>query len=221
MQSPNRKTRQKAAGPVDKKWATLTWEFLKNISTEKREHLAEKLGVRRKDLETLGIGWMSGKTSDSGVYTFPEHNGFGEVIGIATRTEDGEKRFLKGGHRGLYLPNGWRKRPGPFFIAEGASDTAALTAMGLAGIGRPSAKGGAELLANLLTEIPSERHIVVLAEYDPKPDGKWPGRDGAKTVAMKLAQLLGQEVRWVLPPDGAKDVRAWLGQRQDEESSND
>jgi len=93
--------------------------------------------------------------------------------------------------------------------------------MNLAGIGRPSAAGGAELLADLLSDTPDKRPIVVLGENDAKPDGKWPGRDGAKTVARKLARLLGRQVRWVLPPDFAKDVRAWLGQRQGEESSND
>jgi hypothetical protein len=51
---------------------------------------------------------------------------------------------------------------------------------------------------------------VVLGEYDPKPDGKWPGRDGAAKVAADLADRLGRSVFWALPLDSAKDVRGWM-----------
>ena len=66
------------------------------------------------------------------------------------------------------------------------------------------------MLAELLADLPHNRAIVVLGEYDTKQDGSWPGRDGAQRVATKLANALGRCVRWALPPDGAKDLRAWL-----------
>jgi hypothetical protein len=90
-------------------------------------------------------------------------------------------------------------------IPEGPSDVLALTAMGIAAIGRPSNTGGVEMLAQLLADLPAERAIVVLGEYDPKPDGKWPGRDGAVKVAEELAARLGRTVFWALPPGGIKD----------------
>jgi len=220
-QSPSRETSQKAAAPLNKKWAALTLKYQEEISPKKREHLAEQLGVRRKDLEALRIGWKSGRTPDTGLYTFPEHDGSGHVIGIATRAEDGSKGFLKDGHRGLYLPKGWDKRPGAILIAEGATDTAALATMKLAGIGRPSATGGVEFLADLLSPISEKRPIVVLAEFDPKPDGSWPGRDGAEKVANKLAQKLDREINWGLMPNKSMDVREWLAQRQQEGDYDD
>ena len=52
--------------------------------------------------------------------------------------------------------------------------------------------------------------IIVVGERDAKPDGRWPGRDGARSVAKELAKRLGREVRWILPPEGAKDMRSYL-----------
>jgi hypothetical protein len=87
--------------------------------------------------------------------------------------------------------------------------------MGLAGIGRPSANAGVKHLAELLADIPENRDIIVLGEVDAKSSGKWPGRDGAISVAEKLATELGRKVFWALSPDGAKDVRAWLISQQE------
>ncbi|MGL6074029.1 MAG: hypothetical protein ACRC8S_07700, partial [Fimbriiglobus sp.] len=47
-------------------------------------------------------------------------------------------------------------------------------------------------------------------ENDRKPDGSWPGRDGAQRVAESLTRDLGRKVRWVMPPEDAKDVRDWM-----------
>ncbi|WP_171475045.1 hypothetical protein [Frigoriglobus tundricola] len=49
---------------------------------------------------------------------------------------------MPGSKRGLTLPTGWRDRPGPVFVVEGPTDAAALTAAGLAAVGRPSNAGG-------------------------------------------------------------------------------
>ena len=111
------------------------------------------------------------------------------------------------------MVDGWRDRPGPVFLVEGASDTLALTAAGLSAVGRPSNTGGCEHLTKLLAHLPSDREIVVVGENDKKESGEWPGREGAERVSATLTQKFGRPVGWVLPPDGVKDVRAWLTAR--------
>jgi hypothetical protein len=193
-------------------WAALVREFREALSAVLLNALAEEFLVSPEILQKFHVGWRA--CTSGGKYTFPEMNAAGEVVGISTRAVDGSKRFLRGGQRGLYLPDGWEERDGPVLIVEGVSDTAALTGMGLAGIGRFSCTGGSEYLAELLTEIPVEREIVVIGEIDAKSSGRWPGKDGAIKLADELAERLDRNVRWTLPPDGAKDTRAWLRQHQ-------
>jgi hypothetical protein len=47
---------------------------------------------------------------------------------------------------------------------------------------------------------------VVLGENDRKPDGRWPGREGAERVAARL-RAGGVPALVRLPPPGAKDLR--------------
>jgi predicted DNA-binding transcriptional regulator AlpA len=51
---------------------------------------------------------------------------------------------------------------------------------------------------------------VVVVENDEKPDGTWPGRDGAERVAGRLSEALGRPVLVTYLPAGFKDVRAFL-----------
>jgi len=95
-------------------------------------------------------------------------------------------------------------------LVEGSSDALAATAAGLAAVGRPSDRGGVADLAALLRELPPARPLVVVGENDEKPDGTWPGRDGAEAVAAGLAHRLRRPVAWAMTPGGAKDVRDWL-----------
>jgi hypothetical protein len=101
-------------------------------------------------------------------------------------------------------------------LVEGPSDAAAALALFLFAIGRPSANGGVEHLARLLDVVEADQEIVVLGENDAKQNGTWPGRDGAQAVAKKLADQLGRTVDWALPPDGAKDLRAWFLTKKEE-----
>ena len=192
-------------------WAAKVKQYEKALPKAALLKLAKALGVTPESLRLLHVGWRTHDGNDErGCWTFPEMDADGRVVGINRRYIDGSKRMIAGGQRGLYLPAGWRERPGPILICEGPTDAAALTAMGLAGIGRPSATGGVEHLAELLADVPKDRKIIVLGERDRKESGKWPGRDGAVGVAQKLTAKLGRKVLWALPPDGAKDVRAWL-----------
>src|SRR5262249_50354697 len=109
--------------------------------------------------------------------------------------------------RGLILPRGWDAGRDPLLVVEGPSDVLALAALGLPSVGRPSNTGGGKLLVKLLAG--TERPVIVVGEWDSKPDGQWPGRDGAVKVSADLVAKLAGPVSWALPPKGSKDVRDW------------
>ncbi len=87
----------------------------------------------------------------------------------------------------------------PVFVVEGASDVAAVTDLGLVGVGRPAALAG----SRLLTELLSGYDVVVMGEND-AGDGK----KGMESIADHLAQVC-PSVIMVMPPKGSKDVRKW------------
>ena len=115
--------------------------------------------------------------------------------------------MITGSHRALILPWGWWQFSGRVYLPEGASDTAALLTHGLPAIGRSSANGSITLLAELLR--PTTLTPVVLGENDAKPDGRWPGRDGAERCANELASSLQRPVEIAFPPPAFKDVREY------------
>jgi hypothetical protein len=136
-------------------------------------------------------------------YVFPERDGDERITGFNLRlrelTKDANgkpaveaKKKRTYGPRGLFIPAGWNAIAGPIYVPEGVSDTLALTAMGLVGIGRASNTGGAPLLASLLRrygfaagEASADVPVIILGENDAKPNGTWPGRDGAERVARR------------------------------------
>lgn len=182
-------------------WADVAAEFA-DAARGRLRLLAADLGVRLDVLEAMGVGW-TGRA-----WSFPYRDGEGQIVGIATRLPDDGKKAVPTSRNALfYAPDRWRQGDGPLYVVEGASDTAALTGLGLAVVGRPSNTGGAGHLAVLLREWPVDREIVVVGEHDEKPDGRWPRRDGAAAVAKQLAALLYREVAWTLPPEGVKDSR--------------
>jgi hypothetical protein len=180
------------------------------LTPERLDALAVKLGLPADALTSLpALGWLADPPAGP-CYTFPEADATGTLIGISRRYPDGRKRSMKGSRRGLTLPVGWQGRPGPVLVVEGPTDAAALTAAGLAGIGRPSNSGGVALLAEVIRTLPADRPVIIVGENDRKKDDSWPGRAGAELVAAGLAEKLRRPVPWALPPDGSKDVRAWL-----------
>jgi hypothetical protein len=155
-------------------------------------------------LRAGGAGW-AGDDYPTGAYAIVERSGNGRAVGLSLRAPDGRKGACGGAGRGLVFPPDLHHRPDPVLIVEGASDVAACVAMNLAGVGRPSNTAGADDLVHLL----DGRAVLVVGENDGKPTGAWPGRDGAKSVAVKLAGRWGEPVRWTLPPPGVKDVREY------------
>jgi hypothetical protein len=177
-----------------------------------------EVGWRRRDQRMVEGGMVAGQ-----FWTMPERDGRERITGINRRYEDGEKRRMSRSRRGLYVPQGWRSMPGPIFCPEGLSDAAMLVATGCCAIGRPSVRGGVDLLAELLRSDP--RPIVILGENDDRPllrDGSpvieqgqavlySPGRQGAIDVYRKLRRALpSAEITIRTPPAPFKDYRDYL-----------
>ncbi|MCC7388146.1 MAG: AAA family ATPase [Phycisphaerales bacterium] len=135
----------------------------------------------------------------------PERNQGGEIVGTSRRLPTGKKLAIEGSKRGLALrwpldPYAGTSADDPILIVEGASDTAAGLDLGFETVGRPSATGGLADLSGLL----AGRHVVIVAENDKA------GLGGAEKIAAGLAGVAAS-VRAILPPEGCKDLRAWLG----------
>jgi hypothetical protein len=194
-------------------WQAKAEALARNLTPTFAAELADALGLPVAALDALPLTGYSfepaHKDCAGGCWTFAEVDGSGRMVGITCRYRDGTKKAWSGGHRGLTVPARWAARDGPIYAPEGLSDALSLTALNLAAVGRPSNTGGVEALAESLQDVPAGRPIIVLGEMDPKPTGDWPGRDGAVKVAGELAAKLGRPVGWAMPPDGAKDVRAW------------
>ena len=205
-------------GPHARKW------FMNQV--ESIERLATILGVEKDALDMLHVGYDDREKC----WIFPERNGEGLTVGVTRRFEDGKKLCAIGSRRGLTYADDWSDWPGPCYIVEGASDVAAGLTIGLCVVGRPSNVGGIEYLTKLLVEFP--RAIIVLGERDKrdhdtlKPQMQvghdedchgcprcWSGLYGAELTAENLRKRLNREVSISFPPDHAKDLRAWLNER--------
>ena len=159
--------------------------------------LAEELGLSDRSLGRLRIGW----SAEHGAWSFPMSDERQCVRGIRLRTPGGRKFAVSGGREGLFIPIGLTFLD-RLLICEGPTDTAAALDLGFEAVGRPSCTGGTRLLRNLVSgKRPSE--VVVVA------DGDGPGLRGAESLAATLV-LCCPAVRIIQPPEGIKDLRAWL-----------
>lgn len=77
----------------------------KKLTFKQRAALASSLALPPEATALLPFGF------DGKAYTFPEVDGTGTIIGIASRFPDGSKKQVDGGHRGLARYDGWRDRP--------------------------------------------------------------------------------------------------------------
>ena len=152
--------------------------------------LASKLGVSTESLDALGCVWAS----EHNAWAFPFRNGWGAVVGIQLRYEDGFKRTMTGTHNGLLIPQ--IEPQATMYVVEGTSDTAAAVTMGLYAVGRPSCSGG---LLDLVTHAKRScvRKVVIVSDND------GPGRTGAMTLANHLPV---PSCMLLLP---SKDIRAF------------
>ncbi|MCH7596860.1 MAG: toprim domain-containing protein [Planctomycetes bacterium] len=200
--------------------------FRAGLSDERKMRVASDLGVSVAALDCIGIGRAETKdlkrlrASGRGwkdayppiVSSFPERDAtgaIGAIVGICFRVDDGRKGSPSGevgAKRGLIIPSTLSTRPDPVLLVEGPTDVAACETLGLASVGRPSNASGGRFIAQLL----ARRKVLIVGENDQNPAGTWPGREGAEKLATYLATKWKRVVRWALPPEGHKDVRAYL-----------
>lgn len=165
------------------------------------ESLAEQLGgvISASSLERLGVQRVGSW------WEWPERDGAGAIIGYGRRADDGTKRSQPGGRRGLVYADPLRQAgsssANPILLVEGLTDTASAITAGFDAVGRPSAAVGNEHLAELLDD---SRHVCIIGENDAGA-----GRLGAEKCAKALVGKVAS-IRIVYPPDGVKDLRAWL-----------
>ena len=168
--------------------------------------LAEQLRLPVSSLLALGVCY----DAHASRWVFPERDAERRVVGITYRYRDGSKICESGGKRGLSIPSDIdQRRAGPVYLAEGASDTAALHAVGLSAIGRPAAEASA-IVRLWLTQILrkyADRPVIVVGDRDAIKAGKSAGCDGARNLANYLKDALARPIGWALPAAPHKDVR--------------
>jgi hypothetical protein len=207
-------------------FSALATRYTQQLDSDQQAALAGGLGVTPAALRAVGIGWAtvddlrSLKASGAGwpeaypdgAFAFPARSGDGRIVGFSFRAADGRKGSpagSTGAKTGIFIPSDLHDLAGDVLIVEGASDVAACCVLGLPAVGRPSNRAGAEDVLELLVS----RGLIVVGERDAKPFGAWPGRDGAISVAQRIANDRGDATRWTLTPKPAKDVRSWLQAR--------
>jgi hypothetical protein len=187
--------------------AALSSQYRIAVNSEALNALGRSLGLTVESLTALGIGW----SAEYRAWAFPMTDANGNVLGIRLRRLNAFKFAVKGGSEGLFIPSTVERDSPVLFICEGPTDTAALLDMGLRNVvGRPSCTGGIRLLCELVRRW-RRPEVVIIA------DGDTPGQRGAENLASVLLAY-SPGVCFITPPDGIKDVRAWLqagGTRQD------
>ncbi len=175
--------------------------------------LADTFGVSVETLKSMHVGRLEAYGRQW--WSIPERDAAGRIIGLSLRGDDGSKIAMKGSKRGLTYADNW-DQGGPIFIVEGASDVAVCSAMGLTAIGRPSNVGGVPFVLDMLGQLKPGRRIVIVGENDEKPDGRWPGKEGAEALLLDLTGKLSDvSIEVAYPPDGRKDIREWYSQQTD------
>jgi phage/plasmid primase-like uncharacterized protein len=177
-------------------------------SARDRELFARQLGLEPggavqalADLEAFRMRWAR-------AWCFPMRNSAGDVIGLRTRGDDGAKRATPGSRAGLFFCPPRLASALPVLLPEGPTSTLAALTLGLPAVGRSSASMGAAETREA-QRLLRGRDVVLLAENDVKPDGRWPGREGAERAARALL-LHVRSVRVAFPPAGCKDLRDWF-----------
>jgi len=159
--------REKPAPEIDAEGMVEGW--LKTTSASRIAALAEDLGVRASALIEMKVCWAR----DNYAFAFPMRDGFGKIIGIRLRADDGKKWSVRGSHAGIFLP--YCHSDDTAWVVEGASDTAAGRSIGLYAVGRPSCSGGLYHLKTLFDRLHIRRAVIIA-------DNDKPGLEGAEQL---------------------------------------
>lgn len=193
-----RRTKTMRAKDFRNDWFDVVFRCAVTADDPKMWDFADELGVSPESLLKLKIGW----SKPYGAWALPMENHKDQYVGVRLRSDDGEKRSMCGSREGLFIAFSPDSIPRHerLVIAEGATDTAALSDYGFNVVGRPSCTGGTDLIKRLIQRIgPSE--VIVAADND------LPGRKGAATLVSRLS-IFGP-VKTIFPPEGTKDFREW------------
>ncbi len=155
------------------------------------EDLGGRLGLSIMPLGAVGAAW----SPPHAAWAFPMYDGYGEIVGIRLRANDGRKWAVRGSKQGIFIAN---VSPQPtLFVCEGPTDTAAAVELNLFVVGRPNCCcGGAEI--KVFARRHDCRRVVIISDNDK------PGLDGARKVGGELKLPFAMYV----PP--AKDVREFV-----------
>ncbi|MEM8495756.1 MAG: DUF3987 domain-containing protein, partial [Planctomycetota bacterium] len=174
--------------------------------------LAQELGVSVASLNMLGVERFEN------VWRYPERDAAGQVVGWNRRFDNGAKRVVKGGRRGLcyavagdhpLAPNAGVTATDPVLVVEGMSDTAAGIDLGFVTVGRSTAMPS-QSERRWLAELLGGRHVVVVAEHEESGVGLRGAAAVADTLAPRCGVAAGGSVKFVEPPDDVKDLRTWV-----------
>ena len=158
------------------------------------EALSEQLGLSRRALNLLRVGWWPSQNC----WTFPLKIDRKVVVGLMRRYADGSKKLMAGSGIGLYLPLNFRRAPCRSLVTEGASDTGAAVDMGFNAVGRFNAAVGQEILKELL-----QYHVVTIVA-DNNKNGI--GMYGAAALQHAI-QPFTKDVRILTLPSTFSDLR--------------
>jgi hypothetical protein len=185
--------------PAPPDLTALAGEYQRAATAERLTALAEHLHVPVASLTAFAVGWAA----DRSAWSFPMRDpATGTVTGIRLRKPDGTKFSVRGGREALFLPD-VLTTDDVLLVTEGATDAVAAHAIGFPlAVGRPSCTGGTTHLVALVRTVKPDRAVIVR-------DNDEPGVRGADSLAAVLA-LHCRCVCVIAPPDGVKDVRAWV-----------
>jgi hypothetical protein len=149
--------------------------------------------------------WEIGAGIDpQGNLAFPMRDGNLAVTGIRLRSADGKKWAVKGSRAGVFTPTRYNpqdwENAGHAVVVEGPTDAAAVLAIDLIPIGRPSCLGCEQILIDAARTLGATALTVVA-------DNDGPGVMGARRLCTALAAA-GVRHRLVTA-GGHKDMRKW------------
>lgn len=189
---------------VDINWKSLNRYYVNKgkLNSDKLLALANNLDLPLWTLVQIGVGY------DGKAYTFPVHNADKEIIGIALRYPDGNKRMVRGSGVGIYLGNGvldvsWARIRNRLVICEGATDLAAMMHIYTTAIGMFNNETPIEIVYNYILKHKPDETIIF-------PDGDTPGVTGANKLARKIMDITHVKV---FPMPVGYDVRHYCTEK--------
>lgn len=179
--------------------------YYRSLVTETKpawqDALARELGVTSTSIAMLGAAWSPAKNA----WAFPMRDGYGNIIGIRMRSDNGRKWAISGSHNGVFMPMDWKGfAGGDLWICEGPTDLCAGYSIGLNIVGRPSCSAGSHDIVNLIRSLAIPKVCIIADNDKDGQHGERPGIDGAHS----LVKVLGVPARILTLP--TKDLRLFV-----------